>query len=80
MRFLTNVESESAEGGGYNPTPIQFSEDDDLELCLYYLRTLSNILRCSSEVSWAVVGTKHLSFEGNDAQISSKHSSRSPII
>jgi hypothetical protein len=72
MRFLANVESESAEGIAYNPTPVQFSEDDDLELCLYYLRTLSNIMRCSSEVSWAVVATKHLSFDESVPHISSK--------
>ncbi|KAK0392731.1 hypothetical protein NLU13_2226 [Sarocladium strictum] len=75
MRFLADVESETTDGDTYNPKPIQFSEDDDLELCLYYLRTLSNILRCSSEVSWAVVATKHLSFDGGIAQISSGDSS-----
>ncbi|KAH8179988.1 protein dopey [Sarocladium implicatum] len=71
MRFLENIEAASADSEASGPGQIQFSEDDDLELCLYYLRTLSNILRCSSEVSWNVVATKHISFEGGSAQMSS---------
>jgi len=30
-----------------------YSEEDDLDQCLYYLRTLSNILRWSSDNMWA---------------------------
>lgn len=72
MRFLANLEAAPADSDPDSHGQIQFSEDDDLELCLYYLRTLSNILRCSSEVSWNVVATKHISFEGGSAQMSSK--------
>lgn len=49
---------------------VIFSEDDDLDLCLYYLRTLHNVLRCSGGVSWPVVASKHLSFTGNKVHIS----------
>lgn len=52
--------------------PITFSEDDDLDLCLYYLRSLSNVLRSSGDVSWSVLATKHVSFAGERMHISSK--------
>ncbi|KAG0651121.1 dopey [Hyphodiscus hymeniophilus] len=32
-----------------------YTDDDDLDQCLYYLRTLSNILRWSSEGLWAAL-------------------------
>ncbi|WAO88187.1 Dopey-N domain-containing protein [Fusarium falciforme] len=51
--------------------PPTFTEDDDLDLCLYYLRTLSNILGCAAEISWNVLASKHVSFHGQQMQISS---------
>ncbi|KAM0554113.1 hypothetical protein ACHAPJ_006911 [Fusarium lateritium] len=51
--------------------PVSFFEDEDLDLCLYYLRTLSNILGCAGEISWNVLASKHVSFHGQHMQISS---------
>lgn len=50
--------------------PLIFSEDDDLDLCLYYLRTLHHVLRYSGTVSWAVLASKHLLISGSEVQIS----------
>ncbi|PNP83044.1 hypothetical protein FNYG_03366 [Fusarium nygamai] len=54
-----------------NQDLLSFSEDADLDLCLYYLRTLSNILTCAGDISWTVLSSKHVSFHGQDMQISS---------
>ncbi|KAF4460521.1 hypothetical protein FALBO_12692 [Fusarium albosuccineum] len=51
--------------------PATFVEDEDLDLCLYYLRTLSSILSCAGEISWTVLASKHVSFHGPHMQISS---------
>jgi hypothetical protein len=48
-----------------------FSDGEDLDLTLYYLRTLSNILACAGEISWTVLASKHVSFHGHHIQISS---------
>ncbi|KAM3531165.1 hypothetical protein NHJ13051_000929 [Beauveria bassiana] len=53
-------------------TSRQFSENDDLDLCLYYLRTMHNVLSCTSEIPWVIMGTRHVSLvdetggEGNE--------------
>lgn len=39
----------------------QFDEDDDLENCIYLLRTLSNVFRWSPEAIWGVLATKAIS-------------------
>lgn len=53
------------------PETLVFTEDDDVDLCLYYLRTLHHVLECSGETSRAVLVTKHLSFNnGGQVQIS----------
>lgn len=49
--------------------PNTFSEDDDLDLCLYYLRTLHNVLRCSGDMSRAVLASKYVSFADGQVQI-----------
>ncbi|KAL7818207.1 Dopey, N-terminal domain-containing protein [Trichoderma aethiopicum] len=50
-------------------TPV-FTEDDDVDLCLYYLRTLHHVLECSGDASRAVLVAKHLSFNaGGQVQI-----------
>ncbi|RBQ72460.1 hypothetical protein FVER14953_08090 [Fusarium verticillioides] len=54
-----------------NQDSLSFSEDEDLDLCLYYLRTLSNILTCAGDISWTVLSSKHVSFHGQHMQISS---------
>ncbi|KAI0465793.1 putative regulator of reproduction dopa [Xylaria cf. heliscus] len=35
-----------------------FSDDDDLDLALYYIRTLSNVLRWAPDALWGVLATK----------------------
>lgn len=35
-----------------------YEAEDDLDQCLYYLRTLSNILRWSSESMWTTLSEK----------------------
>ncbi|KAM0290239.1 hypothetical protein ACHAO9_005376 [Fusarium lateritium] len=52
-------------------TPVTFSEDEDLDLSLYYLRTISNMLTCAGDISWTVLASKHVSFHGQHMQISS---------
>ncbi|KIL84192.1 hypothetical protein FAVG1_12620 [Fusarium avenaceum] len=52
-------------------TSVTFLEDEDLDLSLYYLRTLSNILTCAGDISWTVLASKHVSFHGQHMQISS---------
>jgi len=49
-----------------NPTFLDsdsqpYSEEDDLDQCLYYLRTLSNILRWSSDNMWAALADNTIS-------------------
>uniref|UniRef100_A0A0D2XCU6 Uncharacterized protein n=1 Tax=Fusarium oxysporum (strain Fo5176) TaxID=660025 RepID=A0A0D2XCU6_FUSOF len=56
-----------------NQDSLSFSEDEDLDLSLYYLRTLSNILTCAGDISWTVLSSKHVSFHGQHMQISSQH-------
>jgi len=38
-----------------------YNEEDDLDQCLYYLRTLSNILRWSSDNMWAALAENTIS-------------------
>ncbi|KAI9167035.1 Protein dopey [Paramyrothecium foliicola] len=64
---------DTAQIGSGNALPeeaILFSEEDDLDLCLYYLRTLHHILRHSGGVSWAILASKHLLISANELQIS----------
>ncbi|KAG6032270.1 hypothetical protein E4U41_007275 [Claviceps citrina] len=49
--------------------PLEFTEEEDVDLCLYYLRTLHNVLRCSSEASRAVLASKYVAFVGQAAHI-----------
>lgn len=57
------------------PETLVFTEDDDVDLCLYYLRTLHHVLECSGDASRAVLVAKHLSFNaGGQVQITSMNS------
>ncbi len=49
-----------------------FSEDDDLDLCLYYLRSLHNVLKCTGNTSWAIMGSKHVAVRDERLHVSSK--------
>ncbi|KAI1279053.1 putative regulator of reproduction dopa [Xylaria sp. FL0933] len=35
-----------------------FTDDDELDLCLYYIRTLSNVLRWAPDALWGVLATR----------------------
>lgn len=48
---------------GTTPGPGQLTEDDDLDLALYYLRTLSNTFRWSPDAIWAILARKTVSSE-----------------
>ncbi len=37
---------------------IHFMEDDDLDLALYYIRSLSSVLRWAPEAAWAVLAKR----------------------
>lgn len=69
VSFLDSVGESASEK---SEAPTVFSEDDDLDLCLYYLRTLHHVLQCSGDVSWAILASKHLSSNGKKMHISSE--------
>ena len=50
-------------GDGTTSGLLQFTEDDDLDLALYYLGTLSNIFRWAPDAVWAVLARKTVSSE-----------------
>lgn len=58
------------------PTPtqnqsIEYSEDDDLDLAIYHLRTLSNIFRWAPDAFWGVLATRTIEEPGQSlAEIS----------
>ncbi|KAK4252286.1 Dopey, N-terminal-domain-containing protein [Corynascus novoguineensis] len=41
-----------------NSGPAEYAEDDDLGLALYYVRSLSNVLRWAPEATWAVLAKR----------------------
>ena len=47
----------------------RYTDDDDLDQCLYYLQTLSNILRWSSENMWAALAENTISTDPSDASL-----------
>ncbi|KAJ3491402.1 hypothetical protein NLG97_g5604 [Lecanicillium saksenae] len=51
-------------------TSQPFSEHDDLDLCLYYLRTMHNVLSCTGEIPWTIIGSKHVSNADGSLHIS----------
>ncbi|KAK1600247.1 Dopey, N-terminal-domain-containing protein [Colletotrichum navitas] len=46
-----------------------FTADDDLDLCLYYLRTLSNVFRWAPDIIWAVLASTSLTVGSEHAEI-----------
>lgn len=36
---------------------VRVTEDDDLDVCLYYLRTVSNVLRWAPDNVWSILDT-----------------------
>lgn len=61
LPFLQTV-SGTGETASYAQA-IDFSVDDDLDMCLYYLRTLSNILRWAPDMLWYVLASAHVTIE-----------------
>lgn len=39
----------------------KFDEEDDLDLCMYYLRTISNVFRWAPDAFWSILATKIVS-------------------
>ncbi|KHN96423.1 Dopey [Metarhizium album ARSEF 1941] len=68
LPFLNHVTSHHA-NEKVNSQPIKFTEDDDFDLCVYYLRTLYNVLRASGDMSRAVLASKYVSFSDGSAHI-----------
>jgi hypothetical protein len=42
-----------------------YASEDDLDQCLYYLRTLSNMLRWSSDGMWAALAQNSISTDSS---------------
>ncbi len=45
---------------------LEFVAEDDLDLCLYYLRTLSNILRWAPDALWDVLAKRTIHAEEHE--------------
>ncbi|KFG87437.1 hypothetical protein MANI_001759 [Metarhizium anisopliae] len=68
LPFLNHVVTHRA-SEKVNSQSTTFTEDDDLDLCLYYLRTLHNVLKISGDMSRAVLASKYVSFSDGSAHI-----------
>lgn len=55
---------------GKPPAAITISEHDDLDLALYYLRTLSNVFRFSPDAIWPILATTGVSIDGPNFDVS----------
>lgn len=67
-------------GDTTNPSPtVQLSEDDDLDLCFYYLRTISNVLRWAPETIWTVLDRTTVPGESRYLDLSNISESSSSI-
>lgn len=69
MSFLESSRTGGTQQTIENQQPLTFDEDDDLNLCLYFLRTLHNILGCTGEASHAVLSSRYISFSSGQAQV-----------
>lgn len=54
------------------PVDRVLSEDDDVALGLYYLRTLHHVLQYSGDSAWVVLATKHVTVHEQQMHISGK--------
>jgi hypothetical protein len=68
LPFLHDVASHRATDK-LDSRPTTFTEDDDLDLCFYYLRTLYNVLKSTGDMSRAVLASKYVAFVGDSAHI-----------
>jgi hypothetical protein len=54
------------EGSAFMDSEVQiYASEDDLDQCLYYLRTLSNMLRWSSDSMWAALAQNTISTDSS---------------
>jgi hypothetical protein len=58
--FLGSTGVENDVQNGLNPKQ-RYTEDDDLDQCLYYLQKLSNVLRWSPDATWAALARNVIS-------------------
>lgn len=47
---------------------VSFSVNDDLDLCLYYMRAFSTVLRLSTGDFWAVLAKRTISGKAKEQQ------------
>ncbi|KAI0397858.1 putative regulator of reproduction dopa [Xylariaceae sp. FL0594] len=64
LQFLQNSVRKSVSSTS-DTGSVEFSEDDDLDMALYYLRTFSNVLRCAPDALWGVLATRTLEEPGS---------------
>lgn len=57
--FLYTKYEDSGTSAHYNMRI--YADEDDLDQCLYYLQTLSNVLRWSSDSTWAALAHNSIS-------------------
>jgi hypothetical protein len=60
FEFLRNSGVGNDVQNGLNPKQ-RYTEDDDLDQCLYYLQKLSNVLRWSPDATWAALARNVIS-------------------
>lgn len=48
---------------------VALSDNDDLDLCLYYLRTLSNVFRWGPDAVWSVLASTSVHAEPSRADL-----------
>ncbi|KAE8442299.1 hypothetical protein EG329_003499 [Mollisiaceae sp. DMI_Dod_QoI] len=61
--FLQSIPEEGIDFLASDSPP--YTSDDDLDQCLYYLKTLSNILRWSSDSMWATLARNNVSIDSS---------------
>lgn len=57
LSFLRNVPGEASVA----QETRELTEEDDLDLCMYYLRTISNVFRWAPDAFWGILATKVVS-------------------
>ncbi|ROT39776.1 hypothetical protein SODALDRAFT_377699 [Sodiomyces alkalinus F11] len=64
LPFLASVNGDQGSGnetGQGQSNEARFSEDDDLDLCLYYLQSVANVLRWGPDPVWGILASTTLS-------------------
>ncbi|CZS94623.1 probable regulator of reproduction DopA [Rhynchosporium agropyri] len=67
---FTLLQTLSEEGSSYQDSTVQTcSGEDDIDQCLYYLRTVSNMLRWSSDSMWAALAESSISTDTSHSSL-----------